>query len=120
MIINKPFYISSRLLPAITINDAEISLDRTAKQTVVWFDLDGESRMIDDFNFKRANTQECFRTILTFMSACADAIAYILRTGSKSENADLFEPFIAEWCNNNSDEIQMMECDIEEDGLIVD
>lgn len=55
-------------------------------------------------------------TLLSFLEACAESIHYGDRTGRVGENADLFEPAVAEWAAAHSDEIGMLRLEREEAG----
>ncbi len=56
------------------------------------------------------------------MAACAESRAYARRKGCDEmtgENSDLFPANVGEWCEANSDELQMMDCELSETkGLI--
>ena len=56
-------------------------------------------------------------TLLTFMSACGESYDYAVRNKiaiQDTENGDLFTIDVAEWCYQNSDELSMLACEIEE------
>ena len=126
MIINAPCFISSRLLPAIKVGDATISIgyarkrdrdNRTAYR--YYIDLkDGEDGYTcDDIKsgVGGGNLQEGLHSVLSFLSACAESYRY---AGEDGENSDLFPQFIAEWAMANSDELSMasLELDSSEDN----
>ncbi|MCK0441094.1 hypothetical protein MUG78_16970 [Gordonia alkaliphila] len=48
--------------------------------------------------------EEAFRTLLAFLSACAESRAY----AGDSENADLFPEDVGAWAEANSDEIAIL------------
>jgi hypothetical protein len=53
------------------------------------------------------------------LDACGESYGYGLRTGQSGENADLFPEQVAEWAYQNSDELSMLACELEENkGLI--
>jgi hypothetical protein len=115
MILHQPFQISARLLPAIRIGDDWISIE-----------FDGESqgraryRYHIDFGkeYHQGNDlksgvgggslQQGMASLLSFLSACAESY------NCKGENYDLFPPHVAEWAYQNSDEISMLQCELEE------
>ncbi len=125
MILHKPFEISSRLLPALKIGDVTISIDNagiTSDGRTQWrYYLDGAGLNYSCDDLKSGvggeSVQQAFESLLSFLGACAESTAYARRSGSAGENADLFPPNVAEWADQNSDEISMMQCEIEEAGL---
>ncbi len=120
MQLKPPFAISSRLLPALKIGDAWISLEaigcRDNRLVYRWYiDLpNGEEFSEADLSSPRDDLQEMFATLLDFLSACAEGIAYQTRTGRESENSDLFPAAVGQWATENSDEISILACEIEE------
>jgi len=57
-------------------------------------------------------------SLLSFLGACAESVQYAARTGkpiSDTENGELFPPWVADWAAQNSDEIAMVACEIEEE-----
>jgi hypothetical protein len=53
-------------------------------------------------------------SLLSFLGACAESVQYGRRTGEPGENADLFPTEVAEIAYQYSDEISMLQCEIEE------
>jgi hypothetical protein len=53
-------------------------------------------------------------TLLAFLGACAESVAYARRTGRPGENEDLFPEDVAAWADTWSDELAIMQCEIEE------
>lgn len=123
MTLHPPFFISARLLPAIRVGDAVLQIE-----TISVADThDGRDRahMILDFpdgsfyedtsltsgcqGFR--SSVEVFETFLSFLSACAESMSY---SGAAGENSDLFPHHIAEWAEENSDDIQMAAIDLTE------
>ena len=117
MILHEPFKISARLLPAIKINDTWVSWDHGE---FVFDFADGTEYAIDDFRpGALCNLQDCFEAILSFMGAAAESRQYRERTGRDGENEDLFPPHIIDWIVTNLDEIEGLQCDLNErQGLI--
>lgn len=122
-----PFLIGGRLLPAIRIGDVWISMERLERRenryVFRWtIDMpDGSSHTGSDMDSPRSSIQEAFANILGFLSAAAEAYGYELQTGRKSENIDLFPKPVVEWAYQNSDDIDVMACGVEEtEGLIVE
>lgn len=117
--LNPPFHISSRLLPAIKVQNTEISM-----QTLRWhpyrerFQYDYH---IDnpDFSFygcdifsHENNLEKAFVSLIHFLIAGHEAYSYFLATGKKSENLDLFPNFVCEWVNQVADELTMLAYEI--------
>ena len=121
MTLNSPFSISSCLLPALEIGGAVIQLEyasragRDGRVRYRWtIDLpDGSSHSGDDLQSGcgGGSLQEGFESLLSFLSAAAESWRY---AGSNGENSDLFPRPVVKWAAQNSDEIGMLECEIEE------
>lgn len=121
--LREPFEISSRLMPAIKIAGATLSIDyygtwtrEGRMQWDVWIDLpDGSEYQITDMRSGVGGSPliEAFRSLLSFLSAAAESRNYRERTGREGENEDLFAGPIVDWASANSDEISMVECEIE-------
>ena len=93
MILNPPFMISARLLPALKINDSVLSYDQDT--TLFYLDTPEMSVTIDDFTPGYSmGVQGCFESLLSFMSFA-----------SESADDELFEPAVLRWCKQNEEEI---------------
>lgn len=123
MVLHPPFEISARLMPALRIGGATLSLgpgDWTSEGRMAWecwIDLpDGTEHEIADFRsgVGRADLQDAFANLLGFLAAAAESYDYRQRTGRSGENEDLFAPVIVEWASANSDEISDLAYNIEE------
>lgn len=116
MILKPPFLISARLLPALKINDSFLSWDGAN----FYLDTPDGEHIIDDFHpGASAGTQECFRAILSFMTAANEAYQYQLKHGTPSDNANLFTPAVTNWIVDNHNAIDMRSSEIEDrDNLI--
>jgi len=123
MTLNPPFAISARLLPALVIGGATISIERISitpdnrDRFQYFIDLiDGKQCSGDDLRSGcgGGSIQSTFVSLLSFIDAFAEAHFYQLRSGRKSENADLFPTELAQWACENSDEISMIRLEIEE------
>ena len=53
-------------------------------------------------------------SLCSFLGAAAEAYSYAMRTGRESDNADLFSQAVTEWASQNSDELGMIACELEE------
>lgn len=54
-------------------------------------------------------------SLLSFLSAAAEAYSYSMRTGRESDNADLFPPEVMEWCYQNSSELEYASLEFSEE-----
>ncbi len=116
MILTAPFLISARLLPALKIGAVTISLEPERQQLDVphrcnlRFYFDGPDFTYIDTSvgvFWNTKEQDCFLVLLSFLSAAAEA-------SPTGDNADLFPPEIMAWAAEHSDEISMLQWDLEE------
>lgn len=60
------------------------------------------------------NLYEGLTSLLGFLGAFAEAVAYEHRTGRQSENLDLFPSWMKEWAYLFSEEIATASCDLEQ------
>ena len=118
MTLKSPFIISSRLLPALQVAGATLSLERGP---VFYLDLpDGSEHEIRDFSPGAGNRDiaSWFAAMLGFLSAAAESRRY--REWQRKYGVDpdsnevLFNSTIVDWAAANSDEISMLEYEIEE------
>lgn len=128
MKLQSPFAIGSRLLPSITVgtgaDSATLSLEfvgcRSNRMVFRWYVdfADGQEFSGADLSsgIQGCTTQEMFATFLSFLSACGEGLRYQESTGRESESADLFPPPVAEWARQFSDELGMLQMEIEESG----
>lgn len=126
MILHPPFQISPRLLPALRIGDAWLSLDRVDHgsgregRDVAEFILD----LPDGTDYRDDNLQsgcqgfegavEVFETFLSFLAACAESIRYGEHHGEPGDNESLFPPHVGAWALENCNEIECLMCDLTE------
>ncbi len=119
-----PFKISARLLPALEIGGAWLSLECVGvhRDHLVyrWYiDMPGGAEFSDDDlgspgrGTDAENDQRMFAAFLDFLTACGEGLRYQESTGRESENADLFPPAVAEWARANSDELTMLREEVE-------
>lgn len=115
MTLHPPFIISARLLPALKIGESYLSWDGED----FFIDAPDFQYVIDDFGpGPGADTEECFRAILSFLAASVESRKYRERTGRTGENEDLFPVHIVDWAVDHSSEIECLMCDLEENSLI--
>lgn len=124
MILNPPFSIGARLLPAIKIGNGTISMEYDGQTS------DGRIRYryhidLPDFEWSRndlrsgvgsGNLQQGFSSLLSFLSAAAESYS---RHGMEGENAEMFPEKVCEWAEQNSDELCLAQLQMDEEpGLI--
>lgn len=110
-------------MPGLQIGGAWLSLGQGPRnnegRTVYgcFIDLpDGSEHEITDLRSgcQGGGVQEGFASLLSFLGAAAESYAYRMRTGRSGENEDLFPAPVVEWAYQNSDEIAMLQLEIEE------
>ncbi len=119
MTLHEPFIIGARLMPALQIGGATVSLEvhgyrggRTRYRGYV--DMpDGSEHVIDDLS-GHGDLQAGFESLLTFLGAAAESYSSRMRTGRAGENEELFAPAVVEWAYQNADEISMLALEMEE------
>lgn len=130
MKINHPCIITPRLLPGVQINDAFISIEYAGitsdnrDKYKIYLDTPTLEYEADDLasGVGGGTLQEGLESALGFMHACGESYAWQERHGKDDEdsNAKLFPKDVAAWCAANSDELSMLECELEEtEGAIV-
>lgn len=116
-------------MAGLNIGKAFISMGRSARQkdgrTVYgcFIDLpDGTEHEVTDLRSgcQGGNTQDGFASLLSFLGAAAESYGYCQRTGLKGENEDLFPAPVVEWAYQNSDEISMLQMEIEETENLIE
>ena len=131
MILKSPFFISAGLNAAIKVGGAEIEMEEFGydrdDRTIYAYRIalpDGTIHESHDLKSGCGRTpplQEMFSTLLSFMGACGESLSYASRTGKEGENADLFPLPVAKWCAAHSDELSMLQLELDEmPGLIAD
>lgn len=115
-----PFIISSRLLPAVSVAGATISIEPTSnrdhygKPEWRWYVDLADGREFDGAElYGWGDAGAMLETLLAFMGACGESVNYRDRHGSGGDNAELFPPAVAEWCGQNSDELAVAAFDCE-------
>lgn len=130
MILHTPFEISARLMPSVKIAGAFLSLDVSGRTDrdgrdiyEAYLDLpDGTEHEIADLKSgcQGGSVQEGMRALLSFLAAAAESRRYRESTGREGENEDLFSTAVVDWASENSDEISMLSCEIEETPDLVE
>ena len=119
MILKPPFIIGARLLPALKIGDSYLSFDMSTN--VFYFDTPDFSRVSCGLTRRawQIPVQRQFEGLLSFMLAAAEAQSAVDR-GRSSDNANIFDPAVMRWCQENTNEIGCLRLEIEGvEGLIV-
>ena len=129
MQLRDPFKISSRLMPALQIGDAWISLDLSGRTTSSGRDIykcyidlpDGSEHEITDLRSgcQGGSVLEGFQALLSFLGAAAESRRYRESTGREGENEDLFPPAIVDWASAHDDEISMLSVELEEGSDLI-
>lgn len=121
MLLHSPVEITSRLLPGVRFGGASISIEYAGhsegRQSYRWYiDLEGQEFTGDDLasGVGGGSLQSGLESLLTFLSACGEAMAYSDHSGHESENCDLFPRDVAEWAQANRDELSMLSYELEE------
>lgn len=115
MILKPPFIIGARLLPALKIGDSYLSMEVGDNGIVFYLDTPDQEFEIHGFRPGLwMSTQGCFESILSFMLAASEAQAAV-DNGRFSDNADIFEPPVMCWCQENAEEIGGLLFELEEE-----
>lgn len=123
MTLHPPFIITPRLMAGVQIGGAFISVGggpRNAEGRIVYgvfIDLpDGSEHEITDLRSGcgGGDIQRGMGDLLAFLGAAAESYGYRMRTGRQGENEHLFPAKVTEWAYQNSDEISMLQMEIEE------
>jgi len=115
-------------MAGVKIGDTTISIgwsdragDDSRSRYHYWIDTPDFEYNDDDLQSGRqgGDLQEGMESLLSFLGACAESIDYQTRTEQETENTDLFPAHIGEWACENSDEISMLQCEIEENKELI-
>ena len=123
-----PLIITSRLMPGLQIGNATIRLGYGARSSdnrmvyQCWIDLpDGTEHEITDLRSGRGggDIQDGIASLLSFLRAAVESRYWRVRTGHKGTTEYLFPPAVVDWATENSDELAMLACELEEaPGLV--
>lgn len=131
MTLHAPFFISSRLLPALKAGNMIIQLaysqrsGRHGRVRYAWtIDLeDGQSFSNDDLQSgaQGGDLLDGFKSLLSFLSACGESYAHRTFRTKETEidpdsNESLFPAPIPEACYENESELSMLQLHLEESG----
>jgi len=127
MKLHDPIKISSRLLPSVRIGDAFLSVEPTGtlrdnKPQWRWYIdfLYGGPSFTESDLYGPQSHQKALECMLSFLGAFAESVRCEEFKGRKSENSDLFPEELREWSYLHSDEITMLELELQENVLIED
>lgn len=128
MLLQSPFFIGSNLLPALRVGQAVISMqygDWTSDGRISYDYVIEHPEFIYGSNDLASGVgggtlQQGFESLLSFLLACAESLQYFDRTGTEGENQWLFPPMCWDWVRENSDELQMLQCDLEQGEFITE
>lgn len=119
MTLHSPFLISPRLLPALKIGDTTLSIEPTRNYDKygkpVWnYYLDGEvTHQGSDLN-SNGGVQETMACLLSFLAATGEAYHYYGNKTKKGSTTDLFPEDVCQWAYVNSEELMMLEMELQE------
>lgn len=123
MQLSNPFFISCRLMAAVKIGDATISIGyakrpgRESRTRYEWFfdcgEIEETSDDLQSGNVRDAGIRSGMASLLNFMSACGESFRY---AGKDGDNVDLFPESMWEWLSSNREELSMLAMEIDEDA----
>ena len=122
MTLNPPFEISARLLAAVRVGDATISITfgkgRYQGRAIYRYYIDTPKFEYSGADLRSGvgggTLQEGMASLFSFLSAAADSYSYRQRTGASGEKEDLFPAYVTEWAYQNADEIAALACELQE------
>jgi hypothetical protein len=122
--ISAPCLITPRLLPGVKIGNSWLSIEYgewshdNRKIYLIYIDTpEGEYVTNIQSGVGGGSLQQGLESCLSFMGACAESMRY---AGEEGENSDLFCPEVAQWCLDNSDEIDMLQCELLETTNLIE
>jgi len=118
MLLKQPFMISSRLLPALPIDEGTLSYDYEA--FVFYLDTPEFDYVIDKYRpslIAKRDIQQAFEDILDFINIAIDEARNSQRDGDEPEY-DLFPKHVVDWFTLNEAEIGELIFLIQDEELI--
>ncbi len=124
MELTSPIIITPRLMPGVQIGDGIVSIEykditHDGRMEYQWYvDIGVLEVSSDDLcsGVGGGSLQEGLESFLAFLGAFAESWQY---AGENGENSNLFPATLAEWAMQNSDEIGMLQIELDEtEGLI--
>ena len=122
MKLSPPFIIGPRLLPALRIGDALVSIERDGETQDIrdrfryFIDLpDGTEHTDNDLcsGVGGSTFTEAFVSLLSFLSASAESYRPDARDPRNNRSAGLFAEPVEEWAAQHSDELSALAFDLE-------
>lgn len=125
MLINYPCIITARLLPGIKVGDATISIEygdwtndgRIGYRYYIDFSAGYEIREYTGNDLSSGvgggSLQSGLESLLGFLGACGESVKYG-DTNDPDSNANLFPTAVAQWAAENSDDLAIACCELEE------
>lgn len=122
--LTNPVIITSRLLPGLRIDGAELSIEfggHTEEGRVKYhyfIDIPGiKTYENDDIKSGRGGgtLQEGLASLVAFLSAAGESFRY---SGKDGENADLFPTKVVQWAAEHGDELSMLSSELDENKCI--
>ena len=121
----QPMFISARLMAALKIGDDDVlhieAIGRSGEGRVQYryiIEHDGtvlhEADDISSGVGAEPDYREAMSTLLSFLTAAAEAYRYGMGGDRQSENRDLFPEPVMEWAYQMDSELQCAEMDLEE------
>lgn len=113
-------------MAGLQIGDGVISMEITGETTErrtkyhYFIDVQGFEHEGNDLKSGcgGGSLQSGFESLLSFLGAAAEAYQCSM-SGHESDNSDIFPPRIMEWAYANSDEIGLLECQLQEQGELI-
>lgn len=132
-----PIIITARLLPGVGVGGGFLSIDSSLSSVTpegrvkVHYCIDlpgGEEFEGEDLSLGVGSfheplpklIQSALESLLSFLGAAAESYDYPRRTGRPGDNGELFPPAVAEWAYQNSDEIGLLQCELEEGKNLIE
>ena len=126
-----PVEITPRLLPGVRIGDAYISIEYSARpgsegriRYQYHIDLPADPDTADprtehtgddmQSGCGGGSLQAGLESLLSFLGACGESVSYAAHAGHDGENSDMFPEAIGEWAAQCSDELSMLQIELEE------
>lgn len=129
MKLSPPFIIGPRLLPALRIGDALVSIERDGETQDIrdrfryFIDLaDGTEHTDNDLcsGVGGCSIGEAFASLLSFLIHAAESYRPDDRDPRNNRSAGLFDEPVEEWAAQHSDELSALAFDLESADLIVE
>jgi len=98
---------------------AVASTDRTnrdGKPYWLWVVSDAKRFSDGDDLAGWGDARAMLESLLSFLSAAADACSYTMRTGRESDNSGMFPAWVSEWAYGCADELALASLELSEGG----